>query len=125
MEFDDKVKLIAGLSGSALFGAALPAFCLLFGNMIDGVGNTGADTADSSSGYDMLQTQAVYMIFIGLGVWVFSWFQVSMLLLFSESISYKIKIEYFTKCLEKDAAFYDVQNPAEMASKIQKETSAI
>jgi hypothetical protein len=54
MEFDDKVKLIAGLSGSALFGAALPAFCLLFGNMIDGVGNTGADTADSSSGYDML-----------------------------------------------------------------------
>jgi hypothetical protein len=48
------------------------------------------------------------MIFIGLGVWVFSWFQVSMLLLFSESISYKIKIEYFTKCLEKDAAFYDV-----------------
>jgi hypothetical protein len=48
-----------------------------------------------------------------------------MLALFSESISFKIKLEYFKKCLEKDAAFYDVQNPTEMASKISKECSSI
>lgn len=48
-----------------------------------------------------------------------------MLSLFSESISFKIKVDYFKKCLEKDAAYYDIQNPAEMASKITKECSSI
>lgn len=108
MDGKDQIKLIGGLFGSALFGAALPAFCLLFGNMIDGVGQTGADTSSESSGFDQLQTQAVYMVYIGLGVWMFSWAQVSSLALFAESISFKIKMEYFRKCLEKDASFYDV-----------------
>jgi len=40
-------------------------------------------------------------------------------------ISYRIKVEYFKKCLEKDAAFYDVHNPMEMSSKITKEASVI
>ena len=48
------------------------------------------------------------MIYIGLVVWVSSWFQVTMLSLFSESISFKIKVDYFKKCLEKDAAYYDI-----------------
>jgi hypothetical protein len=48
-----------------------------------------------------------------------------MLALFSESIAFKIKIAYFKASLEKDALFYDKQNPTEMASKISKETSAI
>lgn len=82
----------------------MPAFCLLFGDMIDGVGNTSADTDQ----FGMLQTQAKYMVIIGAGCWVFSWFQTTMLALFSESISFKIKLEYFKKCLEKDADFYDV-----------------
>lgn len=104
MDGADQVKLISGLTASVLFGGSLPAFCLLFGDMIDGVGNTAADTDQ----FDMLQTQAKYMIYIGIGVWMFSWFQVTMLALFSESISFKIKMKYFEKCLEKDAAFYDV-----------------
>ena len=45
--------------------------------------------------------------------------------LFSESISFKTRINYFQACLEKDADFYDLHNPTEMASKISKEVSAI
>lgn len=32
---------------------------------------------------------------------------------------------YFTKCLEKDAAFYDTNNPGEMSARIGKEIAAI
>ena len=46
----DRVKFYSGLLASLLFGGSLPAFCLLFGDMIDGVGQTGAD----SSGFDSL-----------------------------------------------------------------------
>ena len=36
-----------------------------------------------------------------------------------------MKIEYFKAALAKDAAFYDEQNPNEMASKINKEAAAV
>lgn len=65
------------------------------------------------------------MIMIGFGVYLVSWFQVSMFAVFSESISFKTRVNYFQACLEKDADFYDRNNPTEMASKISKEISAI
>ena len=34
----DYILLIIGSTAATAFGAALPAFCLLFGNMIDGLG---------------------------------------------------------------------------------------
>ena len=38
---------------------------------------------------------------------------------------HKIKVDYFRKCLLKDAEYYDNQNPNEMSIKISKETDAI
>jgi hypothetical protein len=58
MDCNDRIMLYLGNGGAMLFGASLPAFCLLFGNMIDGVGKAGADSSKSSGGYDGLQTQA-------------------------------------------------------------------
>jgi hypothetical protein len=49
----------------------------------------------------------------------------SLFSIFAENIAYKIRIDYFRSCLAKDAAFYDDNNPTEMASKISKEVSAI
>jgi len=40
-------------------------------------------------------------------------------------VAFKTKIKYFAACLEKDAAFYDVQNPNEMVSKITTEIQAM
>ena len=54
-----------------------------------------------------------------------SWCLISLFDLFAESISFKTKIMYFEKSLEKDATFYDQNNPTEMASRISKECSAI
>ena len=45
--------------------------------------------------------------------------------MFSERIAYKIKVDYFRKCLAKDAAWLDEKNPNELAPKISKETTAI
>ena len=45
--------------------------------------------------------------------------------LFAERVAFKIKLQYFLKCIEKDAEYYDMNNPTEMASRISKETAAI
>jgi len=60
-----------GSSHHSFFGGSMPAFCLLFGDMIDSVGSSDGSDGDS---FSSLQTQAKYMIYIGLGVWMFSWF---------------------------------------------------
>jgi hypothetical protein len=36
--FKDYMLLTAGIIAASGFGAAMPAFCLIFGNLIDGLG---------------------------------------------------------------------------------------
>lgn len=75
--------------------------------------------------YSGLQSQALYMVYIGIAVFICSSTMTSLFSIFAENIAYKIRIDYFKSCLAKDAAFYDDNNPTEMASKISKEVSAI
>ena len=118
----DLLLLYAGLFGAFGFGACMPAFCYYFGTMIDGVASV---SAESSGGMGDLEKQAFMMLYIGIGVLFVSWFQVTCLSLFAENIQFKIKIKYFESVLEKDATWFDKNNPTEMASKIAKEVVTI
>ena len=42
----DCIKLMIGAFAATCIGAALPAFCLVFGEMIDGVAGTGSSDGD-------------------------------------------------------------------------------
>jgi ATP-binding cassette subfamily B (MDR/TAP) protein 1 len=112
----DKVLFSIGLIASMLFGCALPAFSLMFGHMIDSVGGNS---------FSMLSEQAKYMIYIGIGVYFISFLMLSTMSVFSERISFKIKVDYFKQCLAKNAGWLDEKNPNELAPKISKETTAI
>lgn len=65
------------------------------------------------------------MVYVACAVLVTASINVACFMVFAESITYKFKVEYFQKSLSKDAAFYDEQNPNEMASKINKEAAAL
>ena len=65
------------------------------------------------------------MIYFSFFVWFSSCFQVAFMALFAERVAFKVKLEYFLRCIEKDADYYDKHNPTEMASRISKETAAI
>ena len=65
------------------------------------------------------------MVIFSFFIWLASLIQIASLAFFAERISHKAKIFYFTKCIEKDADYYDRHNPTEMASRISKEVSAI
>ena len=45
--------------------------------------------------------------------------------IFADNISLNMKLRYFRSALEKDAAYYDLHNQNEIASKISKECSAV
>ncbi len=64
----------------------------------------------------------MWQIIIAGLVFVVATLMVALFSSFSVSIAFKTKVAYFKACLDKDAAFYDIQNPQEMAAKISKET---
>ena len=75
----DKILFTIGLGSSIIFGCALPAFSLMFGEMIDSVGGYS---------YEMLSIQAKYMVYIGLGVYLVSFTMLATLSTFSDRIAY-------------------------------------
>lgn len=116
----DLVYFWLGVFGSFGFGAALPGFCLFFGDMIDDMG-----ASIQGQGFDALKNSSFYMLMISFGVAIVCWFQITNMSMFAERIAFKVKLRYFEACLEKDADFYDKNNPTEMTSRISKECSAI
>jgi ATP-binding cassette subfamily B (MDR/TAP) protein 1 len=65
------------------------------------------------------------MVILGAIVGLVSWLNVTLWAIFAQRISHKVRLLYFTSCLEKDAKFYDINSPNEMSAKIAKECSAI
>ena len=125
MSCGDRTLICCGYGGAVIYGSALPAFCVLFGGMVDNVGENNFDDKTGMDNFDMLKTNAIFMVIAGLVLWIAAGGQQATLSIFAESIAYKVKINYFRSCLEQDATFYDDQNPTEMASKISRETTAI
>jgi len=80
----DFVNLGIGSFCGILVGAALPGFSLVFGNMIDDV----AVTTDDDS-FNSLQKQALWMIYIGAGLFFVGAGQIATLARFGETIGYK------------------------------------
>jgi len=63
----DKMMFVIGWIASTLVGAALPGFSLIWGDMIDSIGGAKGDL-------DTLETQALYMGYVGVGTFVFCYF---------------------------------------------------
>ena len=90
----------------------------IWGEMMDDVGS-------GPKGLETLDGHANWLLVIGAAAFVFGVIMVGAWNVFAEIISHKTRINYFRKCLERDAAFYDEHSAAEMASKISREVSAI
>lgn len=67
----DKCYLYTGVTASIIFGAGMPAFSIVFGGMVDGLGE------QSSGDMSMFKTQAFIMLGLGGVMWLFSWVQVT------------------------------------------------
>jgi len=65
------------------------------------------------------------MLYVAFSVFIFSTLQMALFAVFAENISHRIKIMYFRRVLEKDATWFDSNNPSELSSKIANECSAI
>lgn len=63
----DKIMFYIGMGTSCLMGASLPAFCFLFGQAIDSVGEQEYDETDNA--FSGLKNNSIYMVGAGLVLW--------------------------------------------------------
>jgi ABC-type multidrug transport system fused ATPase/permease subunit len=122
MDGGDAVRFAIGSFCAVAMGAGLPGFTLFFGEMIDGIGETGAS---DGAQFNSLQKSSFIMMYIGVGFFFIAGAQVSAFSTFGEIVTYKTQVNYFRAALEQDAYFYENQSVTEMASKITKEMAAI
>jgi ATP-binding cassette subfamily B (MDR/TAP) protein 1 len=90
---------------------------VVFGELVNGVG--------AETGLETLKKMGLINIGVGGVIWLMSLLMIALSEMYAERLAFTLKIEYFRKCLEKNAAWYDEHNPTEMAAKISKEISAI
>ena len=135
---NEKILYYFAVFMSILTGVAGVGFSFVFGSMIDNVGQS-PDLSEEElrkiakaqiqkaqdEAWDNMRSSAARMLYVGAYTFVTWLVMVYGLNYVAAKVSYRIKIEYFKKCLEKDAAFYDLNNPMEMAAKISKESSII
>ena len=98
----DMCYFYSGIIASTLFGGALPGFCLFFGDMVDEMG-----ASNSNTGVGGLKDSALTLIYFAFFVWAASSLQIFMMAMYAERVAHKVKLDYFMKCIEKDADYFD------------------
>ena len=87
----DKLLWWCGFFASSIFGSSLPAFCLIWGEMMDSIGGVG--------NFDSMKDQAFWMGGVGIIAWIFSFVQITFYSVFAENIVFKCRVKYYEAAL--------------------------
>lgn len=123
---------------AVLTGGVGPLIAIAFGGIIDTVGDGAGVTAEEAAellrqqakeaedkNWEATKASSFRFVIAASYTWVTFAVMIFGLNYVVEKVAYKIRILYFKRSLEKDAAYYDLHNPTEMAAKISKEVSLI
>ncbi|KAI4316955.1 hypothetical protein L6164_024877 [Bauhinia variegata] len=99
-KMDDK----PGSLGACVHGSALPVFFVLFGRMIDSLGNLSKHPHNLSS---RVSEHALYLVYLGLVVLVSAWIGVAFWMQTGERQTARLRLKYLQSVLKKDINFFD------------------
>ncbi|KAL2468228.1 ABC transporter B family member 13 [Forsythia ovata] len=102
----DYFLMFAGSIGACIQGAVLPVFFVLFGRMIDSLGNLSSDPQRSSS---EVSKYALYLLYLGLVVWLSAWTGVACWMQTGERQTARLRLKYLQSVLRKNIDFFDIE----------------
>ncbi|KAA0159934.1 hypothetical protein FNF31_04579 [Cafeteria roenbergensis] len=116
----DITLYVISFIGAVAHGAVMPLFAIVFGELLDAL--SSPDPAYLSSKIDEI---AIWFIYIGLGAFVLSFLEVGLSSVAAERQVARIREQYMRALLRQEMAFYDSQDPGEVASRLTEDTIAI
>lgn len=119
----ERLFMILGVFAALASGTGLPLFSLVFGDLTNSLGPTPDGTSPGIA--DQAATQAVYFVYIGLGIFVCLSFAMSVYLYLCELVSCRIRKAYFSALMHQEIGWFDLINPNELAGKVALDTQTI
>lgn len=115
---NDKALIAGGIFGGSVQGAAMPAFCFLFAELMEAIYEPDPAKAKED-------TQAVAMLFLYLAIAIFiaTFFNVFCFELVAERLLLKNRKEYFQAVLRQDIAWFDVHGGLQLPTSIAGDTA--
>lgn len=105
----ERLQMTAACICAAIHGLTMPAFTIIFGEVITSFAN------EKFSGVPVLSR---WFLVLGAGAAVLSFLQVRLQLVPAQRVVARIRMRYFEALLRQDATFFDENDPAELVSRM-------
>jgi len=115
----DYCLIIAGSLGAMAHGVSQPALCLVFGDLIDGIGGSMSDMMDQMS------SLCVTMAIIGVGTTAAASIQGACFKVLADRLSIRWRVLYFDSIIHQDVGWYDTRDIAALPSEVNEDLDKI
>jgi ABC-type multidrug transport system fused ATPase/permease subunit len=112
----DKIRIAIGSVFAVVNGAVLPAFCYLFGKLLDDLA-----TGDSS----MVATMAMWMAIVGGLTWLMAGGSICLFAISGERQARQMRRTFFASILRQETAFFDDHKPGELTSRVSSDVQIV
>ena len=109
----DIFLVIIGALGAIGVGGALPAFSLLFGDLINDINNP-----DSAQAAAAVESLSLTFLYVGIGMFGGGFLRVFGLTAAAKRQAHKFRVEYLRQMLRQDVAWHDTVEGKEFTSKL-------
>ncbi|KAA8497019.1 Multidrug resistance protein 1B [Porphyridium purpureum] len=122
----DKICIFFGFWAAACHGACLPLFTIIFGDVIDQLGETSDPSAyDPDLFLDQMRTSAIWFVVIGCVAFVFAGFQVGLFMFSSARQGNRIRKKYVRGVFSQEMAYFDAHESGELTSRVAGDVGII
>eukprot|EP00736_Rhodelphis_marinus_P004974 Rmarinus@m.8921 len=113
----DYAMSMCGVTCALVNGFAFPAFCIAFGELID-----GAYDPDTSKAADEMRKASFYFFYIAIGTWTLSMAQLTFAMYSAERQGALLRKHYFQSVIYQDISWHDMNKTNEINANILSQT---
>jgi ATP-binding cassette subfamily B (MDR/TAP) protein 1 len=119
---NDMAYAYIGWFAAGTCGIFLPSFIFFLGDIIDAF-DPSKNTPDEA--VEIIEGILYIFFILGICVLIFGYLFYSMLLIFSERVTAKIKVRYLHAIITQDCSWFDLTSPGELPARIGSECLSI
>ena len=134
MDATEVLILLIGVIGAIGNGLSQPLLCIVFGDLIDGMGAATGGAASFTAEQvlaamdgmmDQMEELCITMMLVGVGATVAAGLQGACFKIFAEKQAFKFRVLYFDSVLHQDVSWYDTREVAALPAEINDDLEKI
>ena len=134
MDTLEVIVLLVGCLGAIGNGLSQPLLCIVFGDLIDGMGSSSGGMATMSPAQmtammdgmmSQMEELCITMMLVGVGATFAAFLQGACFKIFAEKQAFKFRVLYFDSVLHQDVGWFDTKEVAALPAEINDDLEKI